>query len=698
MLRDVSLNSQQQDAIEAILRFLEGPSDCFILRGCAGTGKTTLIRELIKSLAELKTDFRLIAPTGRAARILGAKTSGRSKTIHSVIYTLSDVEVFESAEQSNDPGLRWYFPLNTDDPGKTLFIADEASMVGDKESEQDLLRFGSGRLLADLIEYARLGRKGRSHASDARILFVGDPAQLPPVGEKSSPALSSSYLRNTFSLRCDQFELTEVMRQQSGSAILERATALRDSISQKSFNAFKLSPEGDKIVASTITDGVKQVVEALKERSPCPVLVTWSNPQALELNRAVRGRLWDDEEKHLQAGDLLLVNKNAPGKELYNGDLVKVIDVAPEVESRLVPIKGLAKPVGLKFRQVTIAYREADGSIRCEQCRIIENLLDSRERDLTPTEQRALLVDFRQRNPDLRPRTAEFLLAIKDDPWFNALQVKYGYAMTCHKAQGGEWDTAIVDFTDNRGKRNEDFFRWAYTAVTRAKLKLITISAPHFDPYSNLDWGKNQAEGENAGTVQKGEAVNVADSDWDRFSFSAGKEVIFGHHQLLREAWKSAGIQITGLDHLQYCERYHLERSGKQANVQYWYKGNQRVSRMEVLPAHSNSLTLVEEALAIMRDVLRNGKKDNVASETDFVRAFRQRVEQAIVDDDIQLITIQPMQYRLRMEFADGNHQAKIDFHYDGTPKWTRVEEVGGAGRSHGLIDSVRALLESNQR
>lgn len=116
---------------------------------------------------------------------------------------------------------------------------------------------------------------------------------------------------------------------------------------------------------------------------------------------------------------------------------------------------------------------------------LLENLLNSRERDLTPLEQRALLVNFRQRHPDLKPGTAGFELAVGDDPYFNALQVKYGYAITCHKAQGGEWDTVVVDFSDGRGKRNEDYFRWAYTAITRAKMQLLTINAPRFDEMSD---------------------------------------------------------------------------------------------------------------------------------------------------------------------------------------------------------------------
>ena len=159
------LTTEQQEVIEQIATFVAGPNLCFILKGSAGTGKTTLINALVHRLAQQRRSCRLLAPTGRAARILSGKARTPATTIHRAIYSLSDVEVFEQATSANDPGLRLVFPLKRDDPGNTIFIVDEASMVGDRQQTQDDLQFGSGRLLADLIEYARLGRPGRSSGS-----------------------------------------------------------------------------------------------------------------------------------------------------------------------------------------------------------------------------------------------------------------------------------------------------------------------------------------------------------------------------------------------------------------------------------------------------------------------------------------------------------------------------------------------------
>ena len=304
-----ALTAHQSLAVGKIREFLAGSAPCFILKGSAGTGKTTLIGQLIRELDAAHHPYTLLAPTGRAARILGSKTRAEANTIHRVIYHLTDIDVFEGAASANDPGLRLTFPLKKSDPGNTLFIVDESSMVGDKGSHGDLLQFGSGRLLADLIEYARLARPGRLEDSGAKILFVGDHAQLPPVGETLSPALSASYLQQTFGLECGECEITEVMRQESGSGILDRATALRNSISNKMFNTLDLSANEKDIQAVTVIEAITLVEQAFKAKSSS-VLITHSNAQALDLNRSVRGRLWGNESSELQIGDVLLVNKN----------------------------------------------------------------------------------------------------------------------------------------------------------------------------------------------------------------------------------------------------------------------------------------------------------------------------------------------------------------------------------------------------
>lgn len=688
-MNKVILTEHQSLAVRKIRDFLAGSASCFILKGSAGTGKTTLVGQLIRELESIKHRCELIAPTGRAARILGSKTKAEAKTIHRVIYHLTDIEVFEGAKSANDPGLRLIFPLKQSDPQHILFIVDESSMVGDKESQGDILQFGSGRLLADLIEFARLARPGRTSDIGAKILFVGDPAQLPPVGETLSPALSVDYLRKTFGLECDEYEITEVMRQQADSGILDRATTLRNAISTKVFNTLDLSPNNKDIRATTVVEAITFIEQAVREKSSS-VLITHSNAQALELNRAVRARLWAQENLELQIGDLLLVNKNSVKTGLFNGDLVKIAKVATSPECKSIYLKGIDDPVVLVFRTVSVAYRDMDGKIIHIDCRILENLLDSPERDLPPLVQRALLVDFRQRNPNLKSKTPEFKLAIQQDEYFNALQVKYGYALTCHKAQGGEWDTVAVSFGDGRGQRNEDFFRWTYTAVTRAKQKLLTINAPHFNEISSLKWGVAQ---ESALCITPDENQATYDADWNRLSFNEGQDKLFAYHLELREAWASTGIVIEQLDHMNYRERYFLSREGKFAVVEYQYNAKWKISAFSAVSNKVADSTVLADALRVMSSVLQSTAMTDCALTDPFLIDFCDRVKYAIKDTGINLLSATSMQYRLRILFEFEGRRTNIDFHYDGTPKWTRVEEVGSAGGVSELFNRLHQLL-----
>ena len=228
---------QQRQAIDAIIEFVRGDNDCFILRGSAGTGKTTLIAHLLLLLQQQKVVFHVLAPTGRASRILGSKTGIPASTIHSQIYHFDRYEIHEQASGDNDAGLCLHFSLKQADHEHALYIVDEASMVGDAESRQDGMRFGSGRLLTDLLTYARIARPGREKmAADSKVMFIGDPAQLPPVRESLSPALSEQWLQAHYHLRCASFELTDIQRQARGSSILEKATAIRNAIAGQKFN------------------------------------------------------------------------------------------------------------------------------------------------------------------------------------------------------------------------------------------------------------------------------------------------------------------------------------------------------------------------------------------------------------------------------------------------------------------------------
>ncbi len=692
----LELTPEQASALDAIKDFLRDDSlDAFVLRGSADTGKTTLIAKVVDAVDEMNLSCALLAPTGRAARILGSKIGQLSlskkpgHTIHREIYSLTQVEVNEEAETANDPGLRLIFPLKKDEALVSLFVVDESSMVGDKESHGDFVQFGSGRLLKDLVTFARTSRPGRPRDHLTKLLFVGDPAQLPPIGDDSSPALSDDYLGREYGLQVRSFDLKTVIRQAQGSAILERATELRDALLDDRFNTFSLKPYQQDIEQVEASAALDLIVRGLRGKESSVAVVS-TNAAALDYNRSIRARLWGDPNLPIQVGDTLLVNQNSPLNSLNNGDLVKVIQVDEEPERVPVSLKG-GHHVELWFRKVLVAYRAADGGIITAPCRVLENLLDSPNRVLAPLEQRALLVHFRKRFPDLHPKSDEFRQTIKNDPYFNALQVKYGYAMTCHKAQGGEWNTVIVDFTRGGGVRNAAFFRWSYTAITRAAKKLIVVNPPEFTAVSEMVWAQSVPA---AAPDPTGQENPSDDPDWDRLSFSAATAQLMPKHRQLRSVWHAQGVAIEQLQHLQYCERYTVARDGKRATVQYYYDKKHRVGRVAAMPGVMSDGQLANDALAALRAL---AEKPGSEQPDQFIQAFLDRLDAALIDSGIRRAAFRPMPYRLRVSFAEGARTGDVDFTYDGSCTWTAAQEVGGPGSSHGLYDEVQRLMIARQ-
>ena len=686
----MELSKDQEAALELIINFLcDDTLETFILRGGAGTGKTTLIAKIVENLAKINLSCALLAPTGRSARILGNKVkliteqNINSSTIHSAIYTLETLDVNDDAETTNDPGLRMIFPLKVEEPSVSLFIIDEASMVGDKETHGDFVQFGSGRLLQDIVTYSRLKRPGRETDHLTKVLFVGDPAQLPPIGEENSPALSEIYLSEKYDLSVAAFDLVSVMRQAEGSAILDRATEIRNAIESEVFNSFDLQPNGKDVVEIDANQAI-DIIEKSKKNKTSKVVVVHSNAAALDYNQSIRERLWGDAKNPIQPSDTLLVSRNSHATGLRNGDLVMAIEVQPMAEEFEVPVKG-DSVVKLTFRGAQVAFREFDGTIVKLRCFLLENLLASPARELSPLEQRALLVHFRNRNPNLRHKSKEFRKLILNDPYFNALQVKYGYAMTCHKAQGGEWNTVLVDFSHEVGKRNSSFFRWAYTSITRAKESLLIIQPPTFDVIEDDMWAENHQDVDLIGGQE-----HTTDADWQRLMFSTATAPLMTIHQELRTLWNSKGIIISQLQHLQNCERYTVSSNAGHAQVQYYYNGKYKISHYSSLSGSSFNAELADEALLAFKEI----ENDSTIEKPDqFIQDFIDRLDLALADTAIERLKFKQLAYRLRINFADETRNGEIDFTYNGKLTWTDAQEVGGRGVSKGLYEDIQRLM-----
>ena len=461
--------AMQRQACEAMVRFLYDPDPAatFLLKGYAGTGKTSLVSALVRSAPLLRIKTVLLAPTGRAAKVLAAYSGQPAFTIHRKIYqTVTD----------STGTMRMARALNKH--SYTLFIVDEASMIG--QNDEGGIEHRS--LLDDLVDYVGEG-------NHCRLMLIGDTAQLPPVGSSQSPALDADYLATFLHLTVHQSHLTEVVRQTSMSGILFNATLLRQQIAslpdgtQPSMPLFNLNG---------CTDIVRLPGNELEETLNLEyslggpeqmVIVTRSNKRANLFNQQIRNRILFREEE-INAGDYLMVVKNnyywlEPDSGISfiaNGDIM-------EVQS----LRNHQELYGFHFADATLRFIDYP-DMPAYDCKLLLETLHSQSPSLTPQESRLLFDSVMEDYADL-PTKADRLKAVKQNPYFNALQVKFAYALTCHKTQGGQWHSVIVDQGFLADEMiDKDFLRWLYTAVTRAtgKVYLLNFQDNFFAPQDNI--------------------------------------------------------------------------------------------------------------------------------------------------------------------------------------------------------------------
>lgn len=466
---DFALTHGQQKAYDELKAFLLNKDiKVFVLKGYAGTGKTTLMRLFISEMQSQKKNFTLLASTGRAAKILANATGCETRTIHGEIYKFSDlnqniesvVQEREKTNVDNSGPLLLNFELTPIDTGDSerIYIVDEASMISDaidKNSTQAL--FGSGKLLEDLFKYDNSGK----------FIFVGDICQLPPITQSVSPALSVSYIKDNYNYSCCEAELTEVVRQSADVDIVRSAHKIRNLYyNPQPWKWAKFPFRGYKDIhivnsqLSLISEYIKHVNEYGFNDT---TMLCYSNRQcdsATQLLRPSFGHVSNQLEK----GDLLLVTQNNLISGLMNGDLVVVDEVIVQ-----------EKRAGLTFLKVTV--RELFTKRSFSQLLIAE-ILYSNQTNLTQSQQKELFIDFyyRMREKNVKQKTQQFNKHMLEDPYLNALRAVFGYALTCHKAQGGEWNYVFLDIPSTVSALPKPYvYQWIYTAMTRAKKGLFVV-------------------------------------------------------------------------------------------------------------------------------------------------------------------------------------------------------------------------------
>lgn len=450
----IELTSDQVNAFNALTNFLKSNTEqVFILNGYAGTGKTTLISGLIKYIVQFKDmPFFLMASTGRAAKMMEQRTGQEASTLHRHLFAM-----ISTAKQNDkkEMELNLFFTVRVnDDPTTAVYIVDESSMISGREVSNNALRFGSSNLLKDYFDFAN-GRK---------IIFIGDNCQLPPPSSNISPALSKEYLESHFNIKCAGSELKEVMRQKEKSGIFNNARDIRNMITEKKFplaGAIKAYPGyKDMRVFGTMTNFLDNHFNLIKQKGVhVATLICPSNSACFKLNTILRKKLYGSAAPLLVQGDALVITRNNHINGLMNGDQVFVTEVTNEIQF----------VAGIEFQRIWVV-KVGEHTDRRFSTLIVRNLLQTSAPQLPPEAEKKLLQDFfiRLWKMNIKPGSPLFQDMMAKDQYLNALQATYGYAITCHKAQGGEWDhvSVLFDYSLNHMDK-PSLFRWVYTAITR---------------------------------------------------------------------------------------------------------------------------------------------------------------------------------------------------------------------------------------
>lgn len=670
---------QQAHALEEIDRFIasEDPEDkVFILTGYAGTGKTTIIKEILR--ANRDKDFRkmLMAPTGKAAKVLKERTGfADACTLHIGIFSRKPVFVEQENDDIETTEVRISFPIRykMGTENKCLCIIDEASMVSSRRSHNENLFFGTGIMLEDIMTFVSLNPK-------SKVIFIGDPAQLPPVGDNESNALNPEWFK-AHGYAPKHFELTEVVRQGLDSTILRNSLKIRELLESDVRNEliFETNPgEIDELRVEEMTD---LFVDNWKNGDK-GAIITFKNSSAYSYNLRVREKLGCSESL-LAIGDRLMVihNNYVEGMPpLMNGDYVEIEEIYPGTESFKIPLK---KKINGKVESKTITLEFVDALVINEEGekmprKLLTNLLNSNAADLIPEEQRALYVFLCMRNPGVKDKT-EITNLLAADPYYNALRVKYGYAITGHKAQGSEWHTGYIDYTGRLGL-SDDTLRWIYTATTRAKARMFGIGIPAINPISKLEFKQEIVSLSKSPSCFYPAGISVPETPFHKRETKASIKM---KYWLANEALNEKGYAISEVQSQNWRESYIIDNSRYDAT----YDGQGVFKRFTAVTDCN------QEVLDALNSTGKISFEFTYAPEAHHLKTIYQQMSSLCEKHDICISNIEMIgQYTVRYSLiTEAFEFACIDFWFNGKAIFTRAIASSSLGNND---EKLKRIIE----
>lgn len=451
----VTATTGQWQAMQLLATFVDktaSGNELFILSGYAGTGKTTLVSALVKTLKQYKKNCVLLAPTGRAAKIFANYSLQKAFTIHKYIYRVRRKQNLLT------------FARRKNTLSNVIFLVDEVSMLSTSTSNQDV--YVNQNLLDDLIEYVYEGK-------NCKLLFIGDDAQLPPVHATESPALNEEFLKQRYNVEISRYQLTEVIRQSLHSGVLYNATLLRKKIEEETLHfplfSKRYFPDFERLSGGDLEEKLNELYGKYENEEI--VIITRSNKRAYSYNREIRNRIFYRENR-ITTGDYLMVVKN---NYYWIDDVPEIGFIANGDIIEVLAIQTIRSLHGFTFADVTVRLCDYPHFPPIDVKLILESL-ESETASLPYAQNDLLYQSVVEDYKDISSARTRYM-ATKNDPFLNAIQVKFAYALTCHKTQGGQWKIVLLDagyFEENRV--DKEFLRWLYTAITRTTKKIYLIN------------------------------------------------------------------------------------------------------------------------------------------------------------------------------------------------------------------------------
>jgi len=710
-----SLTDGQAELVNSLGRFLHGGTESvFLLKGYAGTGKTFITKGLTEYFQAIGRNYVLAAPTGKASKVIASKTKSPAYTIHKTIYSFDDIAEYRDDDIDGTETFKFYAKLAVNSlSADTVYIVDEASMIADVYQEAEFFRFGTGYLLADFLKFVNLDHNDHSK----KVIFIGDDAQLPPVGMNFSPALDSGYLYEKHSARSTGFELSEVVRQKSESGIIANAIPLRKALQDKVFNQLTVDFAHSDVRKVEHADLMDRYLESCGGKiNGESIVIAHSNSDVGDYNRRIREHFFPGSLA-VEPGDKVMAvsNSDAYGMFISNGDFGLIRQVLSDSETRTVTLKRKIPETGkleeisvsLLFKDVVVGFKDLEGASHFFKAKIIEDLLYSKEPALSSDQNKALYLDFCIRNNNLKKRSTEFKHALKADPYFNALRLKFGYAITCHKAQGSEWNNVFVKCKSHQSQLTADYFRWLYTAITRTAKNLYLLDPPDIQPWSRLKMVPNPI----LDLPRTGQAVEAPPTapipspqpapasslrDSGTFGIPQSATVLLSLLTEVRRLTDGKGIAIEEVLHNQWQECYYFKREEEFARVDISYTSRNKISAVA-----SRSLGGLGSELADLLSALKGrpllAGVDSAVAEASFSKQFLNDFHEKVLGlcgaSGITVQNVVEQQWSQRYSFAKDSAVAVYDVWYNGRGQFTKCQPVVTACSPGPFVSAVGHLL-----